>query len=170
MAGVKTRAIFFVTAAVAAVVQPPARAQEVVSILNQKEWSVAGVAIAADEYGTCAATDASRADASIWLQVTETPGQDLFNEVSVMHPGDPQATAVILQIGGLHFVLAATEGDRFVSAANDGGRIVAAMLKDASLTLQFEGVSGPESYSYELTDFPVAYAALAQHCRAPANP
>jgi hypothetical protein len=173
MARLTTRAILFATAAVAAVAQPPAppaRAQEVVSILNQKEWSVAGVGIAADEYGTCAATDASHADASIWLQVTETPGHDLFNEVSVMHPGDPQATAAVLQIGGDRFVLAATEGDRFFSAANDGARIVAAMLKDVSLTLQFEGVSAPKPYSYDLAEFPAAYAALAQHCHAPANP
>lgn len=140
------------------------------SILNQKEWSVAGVGIAADEYGTCAATDASHADASIWLQVTETPGHSVFNEVSVMHPGDPQATAAILQIGGDRFVLAATEGDRFFSAASDGGLIVAAMLKDAGLTLQFEGVSAPKPYSYDLAEFPAAYAALVQHCHAPANP
>jgi len=148
----------------------PTRAQEVVSILNQKEWSVAGVGISADEYGTCAATDASHADASIWLQVTETPGHDMFNEVSVMHPGDPQATAAILQIGGDRIVLAATEGDRFFSAASDGGRIVAAMLKNASLTLQFDGVSAPKPYSYDLVEFPAAYAALVQHCHAPTNP
>ncbi len=87
-----------------------------------------------------------------------------------MHPGDPQATAAFLQIGGDRFVLAATEGDRFFSAAGDGGRIVAAMLKDASLTLQFEGVSPPKPYSYDLAEFPAAYAALVQHCHAPANP
>ncbi len=75
MADMTTRTILFATAAVVAVAQPLARAQEVVSILNQKEWSVAGVGIAADEYGTCAATDASHGDASMWLQVTETPAR-----------------------------------------------------------------------------------------------
>jgi hypothetical protein len=148
----------------------PTRAQEVVSILNQKEWSVAGVGIAADAYGTCAATDASHADADIWLQVTETPSQNLINDVSVMHPGDPQATAAILQIGSDRFVLAVVEGERFGSTAGDGGKIVAAMLKNASLTLRFEGVSAPKPYSYDLAEFPAAYAALVQHCRAPANP
>jgi hypothetical protein len=148
----------------------PTRAQEVVSILNQKEWSVAGVGVAADEYGTCAATDASHTDADIWLQVTETPSQNVINEVSVMHPGDPQATAAILQIGSDRFALAVTEGERFSSAANDGGKIVAAMLKNAGLTLQFEGVSAPKPYGYDLAEFPAAYAALVKHCRAPADP
>jgi hypothetical protein len=148
----------------------PTRAQEVVSILDQKEWSVAGVGISADAYGTCAATDASHADADIWLQVTETPSRNTINEVSVMHPGDAQATAAILQIGGDRFVLAATEGDRFFSAASDGGKIVAAMLKNASLTLEFDGVTAPRPYSYELAEFSAAYAALVQHCGAPATP
>jgi hypothetical protein len=146
------------------------RAQEVVSILNQKEWSVAGVGISADAYGTCAATDATHADADIWLQVTETPSQNLINDVSVMHPGDPQATAAILQIGSDRFALAVIEGERFGTTASDGGKIVAAMLKNASLTLQFEGVSAPKPYSYDLAEFPAAYAALVQHCHAPPNP
>ena len=148
----------------------PTRAQEFVSILDQKEWSVAGVGISADEYGTCAATDASHSDSNIWLQVTETPGNDVFNEVSVMHPGEAQASAAILQIGSDRFVLGVTEGDRFISAASDGGRIVAAMLREASLILQFDGVSAPKVYSYDLAEFPAAYVALAQHCHAPANP
>jgi hypothetical protein len=148
----------------------PTRAQEVVSILNQKEWSVAGVGVAANEYGTCAATDASHADADIWLQVTETPSQNVINEVSVMHPGDPQATAAILEIGGDRFALGVTEGERFSSAASDDGKIAAAMLKNAGLTLQFEGVSAPKLYSYDLAEFPAAYAALVMHCRAPADP
>ncbi len=166
-----TRAILLATAAVVALgMVAAARAQEVVSILDQKEWSVAGVGIAADEYGTCAATDASHGDASIWLQVTETPSNNVINEVSVMHPGDPQATAAILHVRDDRFVLAATEGDRFFSGAGDGGKIVAAMLKAPSLTLQFEGVSAPKPYSYDLAEFPKAYAALVQHCHAPANP
>jgi hypothetical protein len=170
---VSMRAILSATAALVALAllsALPARAQEVVTILDQKEWSVAGVGIGADEYATCAATDASHADADIWLQITETAGHDLFNEVSVMHPGDPQATAAILQVGSDRFVLAATEGDSFFSAAGDGGRIVAAMLKNAGLTLQFDGVSAPTPYSYDLAEFPKAYAALVQHCRAPAHP
>jgi hypothetical protein len=144
-------------------------AQEVESILNQKEWSVGGVGIS-DEYGTCAANDASHSDADIWLQVTETPSQDVINEVSVMHPGDPQATAAILQVGNNRFVLGLIEGERFSSAASDGGKIVAAMLRAPTLTLQFEGVSAPKLYSYDLAEFPAAYAALVQHCHAPANP
>ena len=148
----------------------PTRAQEVVSILNQKEWSVAGVGISADSYGTCAATDATHADADIWLQVTETPSQNVINDVSVMHPGDPQVTAAILQIGSDRFVLAMTDGDRFVSAASDGGKIVAAMLKAASLSLQFEGAGAAKPYNYDLAEFPKAYEALVQHCHAPANP
>jgi hypothetical protein len=147
----------------------PTRAQEVETILNQKEWPVGGVGIS-HEYGTCAATDASHADVDIWLQVTETPSQNLINDVSVMHPGDPQATAAILQIGNDRFVLAVIEGERFGSTASDGSKIVAAMLKNASLTLQFDGVSAPKPYSYDLAEFPAAYAALVQHCRAPANP
>jgi hypothetical protein len=39
----------------------------------------------------------------IWLPVTETPGHDLFDEVSVMHPGGAQATAAILQSGAAFF-------------------------------------------------------------------
>jgi hypothetical protein len=147
----------------------PAWAQEVQSILNQTEWSVGGVGIS-DQFATCAATDASHSDADIWLQVTETPSQGVINEVSVMHPGDPQATAAILQVGSERFVLGVTEGERFSAAASDGGRIVAAMLKNASLTLQFEGVSAPKPYSYDLAEFPAAYAALVKHCHAPANP
>jgi hypothetical protein len=147
-----------------------AGAQEVVSILDQKEWSVGGVGIGADEYATCAATDASHADASIWLQVTETPSQGTVNEISVMHPGEPQATAAVLQIGADRFVLATTGGDSFFSGAGEGGKVVAAMLRAATLTLQFEGVSAPKPYSYDLTEFPKAYAALVQHCHAPANP
>lgn len=164
------RAIFGATGAAVIALSAAARAQEVVTILNQTEWSVAGVGIGADQYGTCAATDASRADASIWLQVTETPGHAIFNEVSVMYPGDAQATAATLQIGADRFVLAMTDGDRFVSAAGDGGKIVAAMLKAAGLTLQFEGVSAPKPYSYDLAEFPKAYEALVQHCHAPAKP
>jgi hypothetical protein len=99
----------------------PAWAQEVESILNQKEWSVGGVGIS-DEYGTCAANDASHSDADIWLQVTETLSQNVINEVSVMHPGDPQATAAILQVGNNRFVLGLIEGERFSSAASDGGK------------------------------------------------
>jgi hypothetical protein len=167
MADMAARAILFATAFSLAL---PTWAQEVVSILDQKEWSVAGVGIGADEYATCAATDASRADASIWLQVTETPGHNLFNDVSVMHPGEPQATAAVLQIGGERFVLAATEGDSFFSATGEGGRIVAAMLKNGGLTLQFDGVSAPTPYGYDLAEFPAAYAALVEHCHAPANP
>jgi hypothetical protein len=166
-----TRAVLYATGAVliALAAIASARAQEVVSILDQKEWSVAGVGIGADEYGTCAATDASHADASLWLQVTETPGHNVFNEVSVMHPGDPQAAAAALQIGPDRFVLAMTDGDRIVSAAGDAGKIVAAMLKAANLTLQLaEGDTKP--YSYDLQEFPKAYAALVQHCRAPAEP
>jgi hypothetical protein len=147
-----------------------ARAQEVVTILNQKEWSVAGVGIGGDKYATCAATDASHADASIWLQVTETPSHGTVNEVSVMHPGDAPATAAVLQIGSDRFVLAVTSGDSFFPATGDGGKIVAAMLKAATLTLQFQGVNAPKSYSYDLAEFPKAYAALVQHCAAPANP
>ena len=147
----------------------PAWAQEVESILNQTEWSVGGVGIS-DQFGTCAATDASHSDADIWLQVTETPSQNVINEVSVMHPGDPQATAAILQVGNNRFVLGLIEGERFSSAASDGGKIVTAMLKNASLTLQFEGASAPQPYSYDLAEFPAAYAALVEHCRAPANP
>jgi hypothetical protein len=166
-----TRAVLYATGAVliALAAIAAARAQEVTSILDQKEWSVAGVGIGADEYGTCAATDASHADASLWLLVTETPGRDVFNEVSVMHPGDPQAAAAALQIGPDRFVLAMTDGDRFVSAAGDGGKIVAAMLKAASLTLQLEGGSS-KPYSYDLREFPNAYATLVQHCHAPAEP
>ena len=162
-----TRATLLVVALFLAL---PTQAQEVVSILSQKEWSVAGVGISADEFGTCAANDASHSDASIWLQVTETPSQNVINEVSVMHPGDPQATAAILQVGSDRFVLAETEGERFSSTANDGGKIVAAMLKNASLILQFESVSMPQPYNYDLAEFPAAYAALVQHCRAPTNP
>lgn len=173
MASISRAAAIATTATLVALALSPARptrAQEVVSILDQKEWSVAGVGISADEYGTCAATDASQADADIWLQVTETPFQNIINEVSVMHPGDAQATAAILRIGNDRFILAATDGDRFSSAASDGGKIVAAMLKNASLTLQFDGVSAPQPYSYDLAEFPAAYAALVQHCRAPATP
>ena len=155
--------------ALALCVALPAWAQEVQSILAQTEWSVGGVGIS-DQFGTCAATDASHSDADIWLQVTETPSQNAINEVSVMHPGDPQATAAILQVGSERFVLGVTEGERFSSAVGAGGRIVAAMLKNAGLTLQFEGVSAPKSYSYDLAEFPAAYAALVQHCRAPAIP
>ena len=147
----------------------PAWGQEVESILNQTEWSVGGVGIS-DQFGTCAATDASHSDADIWLQVTETPSQGVINEVSVMHPGDPQATAATLQVGSERFVLGVTEGERFSSAASDGGRIVAAMLKNASLTLQFECVSAPKPYSYDLAEFPAAYAALVKHCHAPPTP
>lgn len=155
--------------AVALCLTPPTLAQEVENILDQKEWSVVGVGIS-DQFGTCAAADASHADADIWLQVTETPSQGVINEVSVMHPGDPQATAAVLQVGGDRFVLAVIEGERFSSPASDGGRIVAAMLKSADLTLQFEGSSAPKSYSYDLAEFPAAYAALVQHCHAPASP
>ncbi|HZF35848.1 MAG TPA: hypothetical protein VE914_18785 [Candidatus Angelobacter sp.] len=170
MASIARTAVTATLVAFALCLALPTQAQEVVSILNQKEWSVAGVGISADEYGTCAATDASHADASLWLQVTETPSQNVINEVSVMHPGDPQATAAALQIGSDRFVLAVTDGDRLSAAAGDGGKIVAAMLKNAGLTLQFEGVSAPKPYSYDLAEFPAAYAALVQHCRAPANP
>jgi hypothetical protein len=65
-----------------------------------------------------------------------------------MHPGDPQASAVTLQVGSHRFVLAATNGDSFFSAAGDGGKIVAAMLKAASLTLQVEG-GGSKPYRSE---------------------
>ena len=166
-----TRVVLLAAASfIACAMGPRAHAQGVVSILDQKEWSVAGVGIGADEYATCAATDASHADASIWLQVTETPSQGTVDEVSVMHPGEAQATAAVLQVGADRFVLAATSGDSFFATADEGGKIVAAMLKAATLTLQFEGVSPPKPYSYDLAEFPKAYAALVQHCRAPANP
>ena len=165
-----THAILRVASAAIIALSASARAQEVVSILNQKEWSVAGVGISADSYGTCAATDATHADADIWLQVTETPSQNVINDVSVMHPGDPQATAAILQIGSDRFALAVIEGERFGTTADDGSKIVAAMLKHASLTLQFQGVSAPKPYGYDLAEFPKAYGALVQHCHAPANP
>lgn len=148
----------------------PASAQEVVTILDQKEWSVSGVGFGNDQYGTCAATDASRADADIWLQVTETPGHQSFNDVRVMHPDPERATAAVLQIGGERFVLGETEGDDFFSAEGEGGKIVAAMLKAPSLTLQFDGIAAAKSYTYDLSEFPKAYAALVQHCHAPPNP
>jgi hypothetical protein len=148
----------------------PARAQEVVTILDQKEWPVSGVGFGSDQYGTCAATDATHADAEIWLQVTETPGYQSFNDVRVMHPGPARGTAAVLQIGGERFVLGESEGDDFFSAAGDGGKIVAAMLRAPGLTLQFEGASAPQPYSYHLQEFPKAYAALVQHCHAPSNP
>jgi hypothetical protein len=71
----------------------PACAQEPETILNQKEWSVGGVRMGGEQYFTCATTDASHSDDSLWLQVTELANQNLINEVSVMHPGDTQATA-----------------------------------------------------------------------------
>jgi len=147
----------------------PASAQEPETILDQKEWTVGGVRMGGDQYFTCAATDASHSDDSLWLQVTEIASQNVINEVSVMHPGDSQATAAILQIGGDRFVLSVNDGDRFSAAASDGNRIVAVMLKSATLTLQFEGVSAPKPYGYDLTEFPKAYAAMVQHCRAPAK-
>jgi len=90
--------------------------------------------------------------------------------VRVMHPRPERGTAAALQIGGERFVLDESEGDDFFSAAGDGGKIVAAMLGAPSLALQFEGVSTPQSYGYDLQEFPKAYAALVQHCHAPANP
>jgi hypothetical protein len=44
------------------------------------------------------------------------------------------------------------------------------MLKSATLTLQFEGVSAPKPYGYDLAEFPKAYAAMVEHCGAPAEP
>lgn len=148
----------------------PACAQEPETILDQKEWPVGGVGMGGDQYFTCAATDASHADDSLWLQVTELASQNVINEVSVEHPGDLQATAAILQIGGDRFVLAVNSSDRFSSAASDGSKIVAVMLTSATLTLQLEGVSAPKLYSYDLTEFPKAYATMVQHCGAPAKP
>ena len=164
-----TRAILLLTASLVALALP-ARAQEVESILDQKEWSVGGVGMGGSEYFTCAATDASHSDDSLWLQVTEIPSRNVINEVSVEHPGESQPAAVILQIGDDRFVLAVTEGERFTAAASDGGKVVAAMLQNASLTLQLEGGGAPKPYSYDLAEFPAAYAALVQHCHAPANP
>jgi len=168
MTNMTARAILLSIAPLAALALP-ALAQEVESILNQKEWSVGGVGMGG-EYFTCAATDASHSDDSLWLQVTETPSRNVINDVSVDHPGGPQATAAILQIGGSRFVLAVNDGDRSSAAAGDGGKIVAAMLSSATLTLQFEGVGAPKAYGYDLAEFPKAYAAMVQHCNAPANP
>ena len=139
----------------------PAAAQEPMTILAQKEWSVRGVCVGLDQCGFCAASDLSQA--GIALRV-EPP-----KEVSVSLSDRPGVSAAVLEIGAESFALSPDEnggpGDsgHFAAPDVDGARIIQALRHAPSLTLRLSGdPSAP--YRYSLEEFPKAYAAILKAC------
>jgi hypothetical protein len=146
----------------------PAAAQEPMTILAQKEWSVRGVCVGLDQCGFCAATDVSQP--GIALRV-EPPG-----EVSAALSDHPGVGAVRLEIGSERFTLAPSEalgpgesGD-FAASAADGAKIVQALRQAPSLTLILSGDPSAQTYRYGLEEFPKAYAAILKACPGSAAP
>jgi hypothetical protein len=138
----------------------PSRAQEPRTILNQKDWWVAGVCVGLDQCGFCTATDGVQ---DVLLRV-EPP-----KEVSVTMPPDRPAAGVVLEIGPRSITLERGEGDSFQAVGRQAREIIQAMRHEANLTLRVTA-DPPMAYRYELADFPQAYAAILKSCPGSAGP
>jgi hypothetical protein len=131
----------------------PARAQEPMTILAQKQWSASGVCVGLHQCGFC------------WASATVAPGLTLRVEppksVSVQpsDPVHPASSALALEIGGESFTLAPHEDD-FAATEEDAIRIIHAMRHAARLTLRLEG----NSYPANLDEFGAAYDAILESC------
>ena len=139
----------------------PAAAQEPMTILEQKEWSVGGVCVGLDQCGFCAANDVSQA--GIALRV-EPP-----KEVSVALSDHPGVSAVLLEIATASFTLAPSEdvgpeSGHFAAGDAEAGKIIQALLREPNLTLRLSGDASAQPYRYSLEEFPKAYAAILKAC------
>ncbi len=140
----------------------PAAAQEPMTILEQKEWSVGGVCVGLDQCGFCAATDVSQA--GIAVRVEPPKG------VSVALTDHPGVSAVLLEIGPERFALAPSEdlgpgeSGHFSASDADGAKIIQALRQAPGLTLSLPGDASAQPYRYSLEEFPKAYAAILKAC------
>ena len=140
----------------------PAAAQEPMTILEQKEWSVRGVCVGLDQCGFCAANDVSQA--GIALRV-EPPG-----DVSVALSDHPGVSAVLLEIGTASFALAPSESvgpgesGHFAASEAEAAKIIQVLLRESNLTLRLSGDASAQPYRYSLEEFPKAYAAIRKAC------
>ena len=125
----------------------PASAQEVATILNHKEWRVAGVCVGVDQCGFCWITNNLHPSAFLDIRPPR--------EVSALIPNRQDKTPVSLEIGQQTFTLAWKDGDTFGAADADGGRIIEAMQHAAALTLRVRAASAT-GYP-QPADFPTVY-------------
>jgi hypothetical protein len=140
----------------------PAGAQEPMTILAQKEWSVGGVCVGLDQCGFCAASDLSQPGIALRVQ----PPKD----VSVSLSDHPGVTSAALEIGTESFALTPDENvgpgesGRFAAADAEAGKIIQALRRESSLTLRLSGDPSAQPYRYSLEEFPKAYAAILKAC------
>jgi hypothetical protein len=139
----------------------PAAAQEPMTILEQKEWSVRGVCVGLDQCGFCAATDVSQAGVALRVE----PPRD----VSVSLSDHPGVSAAVLEIGAESFALTPSESAEpgesgFDASHADGAKIIQALRHAPGLTLRLSGDPAAPSYRYSLEEFPKAYAAILKAC------
>jgi hypothetical protein len=135
-------------------------AQEPMTILDQKEWWVAGICLGRDQCGFCAASDIVQ---KVSLRV-EPP-----KAVSVAIPPDRPAAGVLVEIARQTFTLARGEDGSFQATGTAGREIIRAMRHGPSLTLRVT-TDPPIAYRYSLADFPKAYAAILKACPGSAGP
>ena len=146
----------------------PAAAQEPMTILAQKEWSVGGVCVGLDQCGFCAATDVSQPGIALRI---EPPG-----DVSAALSDHPGVNAVRLDIGAERFALVPGENlgpgesGHFAASDVDGAKIIQALRHAPSLTLSLSGDPSAQPYRYGLEEFPKAYAAILKACPGEATP
>jgi hypothetical protein len=146
----------------------PAGAQEPMTILEQKEWSVGGVCVGLDQCGFCAATDVSQAGVALRVE----PPRD----VSVSLSDHPGVSAAVLEIGTGSFALVPSdsagpgESGRFAAGDAEASKIIQAMRREQSLTIRLAGAPSAAAYRYSLEEFPKAYAAILKACPGAAAP
>jgi hypothetical protein len=133
----------------------PLVAQEPITFLNQKEWSASGVCVGLYQCAFCSARDGTQAGVSLEV----APPDD----VSVTIDGATAATTVAIEIGSARFDLIAG-ARRFTASRTNGRRIIEAMRRAPSLVLRRDGDPAATSYSYDLAEFPAAYAAIVKAC------
>jgi hypothetical protein len=139
----------------------PAAAQEPMTILEQKEWSVHGVCVGLDQCGFCWASDQSQAGIALRVEPPKA--------VSVSLSDRPGVSAAVLEIGTESFTLTPDENGgpgesgHFAAPDADVPRIIQALRHAPSLTLRLSG-DPAAPYRYSLEEFPKAYAAILKAC------
>jgi hypothetical protein len=139
-----------------------ALAQEPMTILAQKEWSVGGVCIGPDRCGFCTATDAAADGTTLRVQPPRA--------VSLVLPEGRSASAAALAVGGEEITLARGDDGGFAASEADGARIIQAMRRTAGLGLRLGEGAASRSYRFDLAAFPRAYAAMLKACPGAGDP
>lgn len=153
------RAVSLLLIVTCVALKAPSRAQEVATILRDKEWRAAGVCVGVDQCGFCWITNNLYPAASLDIRPPR--------EISVLIAGGRDETPVILRIGQQSFSLSPKDGDTFGATEADSIRIIGAMQEAASLTVRVGNPASAARYEFGLAEFPRVYAALLKACRIP---